>query len=63
MVVLDFVSLMHLNSKDNSYHKNERIVPVLFLFFIAEVLSLLCNGINDPAKDHLPRGVWEGQDG
>lgn len=63
MSLLPFDPLTHLNGKDNSHHKNERSVPILFLFFVAEVLGLLYIGINHPDKTPLPWRVWEGRDG
>lgn len=61
MSLLPFSSLTNLNSKDNSHHNNERKVPILFLFFGAEVLSLHYIEFNHPAKTLLPWCVWGGQ--
>lgn len=47
-------SLMHLNSKDNSHYRNYRSVPILFLFFVAEVLRHFHTKVNHPAKSPLP---------
>lgn len=63
MSLLAFGSLKHLNSKDNSHHKNERTIPSMFFSFVVEVLALLHIVIKHPARTPLPWWVWEGQDG
>lgn len=54
MSLLAFGSLKHLNKKDNSYHKNERSIPSMFLSFVFEVLILLYIVIKHAARTPLP---------
>lgn len=62
MSLLAFGTLKHLNSKDNSHHKNERSIPSIFLSFVVEVPILLCVVIKPTARTHLPWWVWDRQD-
>lgn len=59
MSLLAFGSLKHLNKKDNSYHKNERNIPSMFLSFVFEVLILLYIVIKHAARTPLPWWVWD----